>query len=208
MRKPARSTSPEMSLVTWQPPATRFQAGSTRNCQRVRTSTVLDEMERATRLQYSTDLGQRCVDVRDRAQRPGGECGVELSRRKVQFFAGEACELNLDRGRSDPRLGNSQTQSGWFDSGDSLNAVGVVRSVQPSPKADLDDVARESRTHTTSNLAQVLAVHDLVLHPWEKEISIYAHNRSSSSSQLSEANHMALWCPKQLDVYFLIFDLT
>ena len=46
---------------------------------------MLDEMEPATGLQDPTDLSEGGVDVRDRAQRPGGEGRVELIRRKVKL---------------------------------------------------------------------------------------------------------------------------
>ena len=56
----------------WQPPNSRFCSGSSRCCQRrtrlVRRQPVLDEVQRAARLQHPVHLGQRRRRVRDGAQ--------------------------------------------------------------------------------------------------------------------------------------------
>jgi hypothetical protein len=56
-----------------------------------------------------------------------------------------------------------------------LYVTWIVLGVETSPEADLHHVARERRADAGSHIAEVFAVHDLVLEARKKLILVNAH---------------------------------
>lgn len=119
----------------------------------VRRQPVFDEQELAARLEYPSKLGECPADVRDRAQRPCADDGVD--RAVVERNDFHALLQDFDR-KGDAACclpGHRGKAGGWFEPENLAHGSRVVGQVQPRPYADLQDA-------TACLLQRALAVGD------------------------------------------------
>src|SRR5215204_4822657 len=92
---------------------------------------VFDEVERAAGLQDAKQLGECPIDVRDRAQRPRGQRGIEALGWEVQLLAGQSGRFQRDVVLVDARPSNVHGHLRRFDGIELRDLAGVVGRVQP-----------------------------------------------------------------------------
>jgi hypothetical protein len=116
----------------------------------VRGEAVLDEVQRAARLEDAAYLRQRGCDLRDRAERPGTQGGVEAVVLEWQRLAVQAGPLHADVGHSQAFLGQLPANVRGLDCCDPRHRVGVERNVEPGAEAELDDLTAEPGAHSAA----------------------------------------------------------
>ena len=130
-----------------QPPNTRFSSGSRRCCQRRTPSSGARPCSRKCRvppgLRNPPDLGKGGGHVRNRAQRPRGQRGIEAVVLERQRLAIQAGPLHRDARLSHTFLGQSPADVGRLDGGDPGNGRRVEGDVVARAKAELDDASFE-----------------------------------------------------------------
>src|SRR5947209_861282 len=131
----------------------------------VRRVTVLYEVEGAIRLQHASDLLECVLEIRDRAQGPRREDGVEALRRQVEALTSQSGQLDSDWRSVDPGFCDSHADFGGLDGRHLREALRIERSVEARSESDLHDVTVQALTDTSAYWVGGLAAHDQILEP-------------------------------------------
>ena len=147
---PAAATRPPTWRVRWQPPISRLVQRLERRCSRrtpVGRESVLDEVQRAARLEHPAELGQRGVEfgivhivhvdsAASKLSSANGNCWPSRPARSIGTVA-----------VGEPLLGELPADSAGSTRRDFVTVDRVVRDVQPRPEPDLDDLSGQPVTH-------------------------------------------------------------
>ena len=126
---------------TGEPLVERFEAALPARYRGIGGMPMLDEVERAARLQYASQLLERVGQIGNRAQRPGREHRIERLGRQVQLLAVEPGQLHRGRRPGDAGFGDPHADGRRFDRQDLRDLGWVVRNVESGAEPDLDDIA-------------------------------------------------------------------
>ena len=139
--------------------------------------TVLEEVQGAAGLENPPHLGKGGGHVRNRAQRPRGQRGIEAVVLERQRLAIQAGPLHRDARLSHTFLGQPPAHVGRLDGGNPGNGRRVEGDVVARAKAQLDDASFEPLADATSQRRDTLQPARDVDYSRKNLLAIESHQR-------------------------------
>lgn len=122
---------------------------------------MFDEAHPAAGAQHAVHLGNRGIDIGDRAERPGAEDAVDRRVGQIDPGAVESDELHGHRGRRDPRRSESTSTVGRFDGEHPSDRRRVVGHVGTGAETELEHLAAQALADLPTEVVDVSTQRDV-----------------------------------------------